>query len=63
MKVKKINQKSLKSSKGRKLTVAKKNKKDLSKVTTEEFLKQSFEDDTDSDSDNDETNKNTGMIL
>ncbi|XP_070160038.1 nucleolar complex protein 2 [Polyergus mexicanus] len=60
MKVKKINQKSLKSSKGKKLTVAKRNKKDLSKVTTEEFLEQNFEDDTDSDSDNDETNENIG---
>lgn len=60
MKVKKINQKSLKSSTRKKLTVAKKNKKDLSKVTTEEFLEQNFEDDTDSDSDNDETNKNIG---
>ncbi|KAM0728652.1 Nucleolar complex protein 2 [Formica fusca] len=60
MKVKKINQKSLKSSTRKKLTVAKRNKKDLSKVTTEEFLEHNFEDDTDSDSDNDETNKNIG---
>lgn len=61
MKVKKVNQKSLNSSKGRKLAVAKR-KRDLSKVTTEEFLEQNFQDDTDTDSDNDndEINKNIG---
>lgn len=64
MKVKKVNQVSLKSSKGRKLVNIKRKKKDLSKVTTEEFLEQNFENDTDTDSDNDndENNENIGMI-
>ncbi|CAL1684552.1 unnamed protein product [Lasius platythorax] len=61
MKVKKVNQESLKSSRGKKLAIAKKekHKRDLSKITTEEFLEQSFTD-TDSDNDNDEKNKNIG---
>lgn len=63
MKVKKVNQESLRSSRGKKLAIAKKekHKRDLSKITTEEFLEQSFTD-TDSDNDNDEKNKNIGMI-
>ncbi|XP_018397154.1 PREDICTED: nucleolar complex protein 2 homolog [Cyphomyrmex costatus] len=47
MKVKKKSQKSLNSSKNRKLVIAKKKKKNLSKLTTEEFFKQNFETDSD----------------
>lgn len=39
----------------------KKKKKDLCKVTTQEFLQQDFENDTSSD-DNDEQCENTGRI-
>ncbi|EFN69102.1 Nucleolar complex protein 2-like protein [Camponotus floridanus] len=60
MKMKKINQVTLKSSKGRKLASAKRKKRDLSKITTEEFLEQNFEGDSDTDSDNDNSNKNIG---
>lgn len=65
MKVKKVNQVSLKLSKGRKLASSKRKKRDLSKITTEEFLEQNFEgdSDTDSDYDNDENNKNIGNYL
>lgn len=67
MKLKKVNQESLKSSRGKKSAVTKKekHKRDLSKTTIEEFLEQSFEDtDTDSDNerDDDGKNKNIGMI-
>lgn len=61
MKVKKVSQKPLKSSKGKKLTTAKRKKRDLSQLTTEEFFKQDFE--TDSDvCDDDEEDKSTGII-
>lgn len=60
MKVKKVSQKSLDSSREKKLPIAKRKKKDLSKLTTEEFFEQDFE--TDSDAYNDEQDKNIGMI-
>lgn len=63
MKVEKINQVTLKSSKGRKLASAKRKKRDLSKITTEEFLEQNFEYDSDTDNDNDNSNKNIGNYL
>lgn len=65
MKAKKVNQVSLKPSKKRKLANAKRKKRDLSKITTEEFLEQNFEDDsdTDNDNDNDKSNKNIGNHL
>lgn len=60
MKVKKVSQKPL-NSKGKKLAINRKKKKDLSKLSTEEFLEQNFE--TDSDTyDDDEGNKNIGMV-
>lgn len=62
MKVKKISQEPVKSG-GRKLIITKKEKRDLSKVTTEEFLQQDFVNDIDSDIyDSDEKDKNIGMI-
>lgn len=63
MKPKKVNQKSLKSSRGKKSAITKKekHKRDLSTTTMEEFLEQNFEDtDSDNERDNDEINKNTG---
>lgn len=60
MKVKKVSQKPL-NSKGRKLTIAKRKKRDLSKLTTEEFFEQNFE--TDSDAYDDvEEDGSIGMI-
>lgn len=61
MKMGKMNQKSPKLKEIRKLAITRKKKKDLSKVTTKEFLKQDFKDDTDSDmyDDNDKKDKST----
>lgn len=61
MKVKKVSQKPLNSPKGKKLTITKKKKKDLSKLSTEEFLEQNFETDSDAYDDDDE-DKDIGMI-
>lgn len=61
MKVKKVSQKPLNSPKGKKLAITKKKKKDLSKLSTEEFLEQNFETDSDTYDDNEE-DKNIGMI-
>lgn len=65
MKMGKMNQKSPKLKEIRKLAITRKKKKDLSKVTTKEFLKQDFKDDTDSDmyDDNDKKDKSTGIVL
>lgn len=61
MKVKKVSQKPLNSTKDKKSVIAKRKKKNLSKLTTEEFFEQNFE--TDSDiSDDSEEDKNIGMI-
>lgn len=60
MKVKKVSQKHLKESKGRKLAIAKRKKRDLSKLTTKEFFEQNFE--TDSDAYDVEEDDNIGMI-
>ncbi|XP_067208098.1 nucleolar complex protein 2 isoform X2 [Linepithema humile] len=57
MKVKKVSQKSTTLSKEKRLGVKRK-KKDLSKVTTEEFFEQDFHSDIDSDENNDTDNDN-----
>ncbi|TGZ37887.1 nucleolar complex protein 2-like isoform X1 [Temnothorax longispinosus] len=60
MKVKKMSQRPLKLPEVQKLAITGKKKRDLSKVTTKEFLEQDFESDTDSDIyDSDEKDKNT----
>lgn len=59
-----MSQRPLKLPEVKELTVARKKKRDLSKITTKEFLEHDFENDTDSDVyDSDEKDKNTGMFL
>lgn len=54
MKVKKVSQKPLNSPRGKKSAIAKRKKRDLSKLSTEEFLEQNFETDSDAYDDDDE---------
>lgn len=62
MKVKKVRgQGPLNSPKVKKSAITKRERKDLSKLTTEEFFEQNFETDSD-DGEEDEYDKNTGMI-